>query len=197
MPNLDLKKLNRAELLELLLAETKENRRLRELLEEAQAKLEERRLVIDEVGDLANAVVKINGLMEAAQQSAAQYLENIKIMEKETKDRCKAILEEAKKEAALIRDGELPKECFIQEETVLPEEIEETIQAEKIIEKATAFTELLTIDDVLTEDLVEETCDNFSEYSDGFVETEMKKVESSIPKEEELLSMIDTLFGNI
>ena len=105
--------------------------------------------------------------------------------------------EEAKKEAALIRDGELPKECFIQEETVLPEEIEETIQAEKIIEKATAFTELLTIDDVLTEDLVEETCDNFSEYSDGFVETEMKKVESSIPKEEELLSMIDTLFGNI
>lgn len=105
MNNLDLKKLSRAELLELLLVQTRENEKLRELLNKAQDKLNERRIRMDEVGDLANAVLVVNGVIEAAQLSASQYLENIRIMERETKAECEKIIEEARIEAEKIRRG--------------------------------------------------------------------------------------------
>ena len=92
MVNKELKKLRRSELLELLLLQTKEMERLKEQLAKAEAELTERRLKVEAIGNLADAVIEINGVMAAAQAAADQYLENIKLME----DLARIRLEQAK-----------------------------------------------------------------------------------------------------
>lgn len=105
MTEKELKKLNRAELLELLLVQTKEAERLRKQLDKAEAALADRYLQIQSAGTLANAVVQINGVMEAAQAAAQQYLDNIVRMEEETKHRCEEMIAEARAEAERIYRG--------------------------------------------------------------------------------------------
>lgn len=105
MTEKELKKLNRAELLELLLVQTKEAERLRKKLEKAEAALADRYLQIQSAGTLAQAVVQINGVMEAAQAAAQQYLDNIVKMEEETRLRCEKMLADAGAQAERIRRG--------------------------------------------------------------------------------------------
>lgn len=102
-----LKKLSRAELLELLLTQTREVEHLRQKLEKAEALLVDRHIRVLEAGDLAQAVLSVNGVMEAAQAAAQQYLDNMAYMEKETKLRCDQMLEDARKEATRIRENAL------------------------------------------------------------------------------------------
>ena len=92
MTDKELKRLSRAELLELLLLQTREVERLRAELDTAQRQLEDRRLRMTRAGTLAQAMVDINGVMEAAQKAADQYLENIAAMEAETRSRYEQIL---------------------------------------------------------------------------------------------------------
>lgn len=95
MTDRELKRLSRAELLELLLQQTREVERLQIKLEKAEAALRDRRIQIEKAGDLANAALQINGVMEAAQAAAAQYLKNIAAMEAETRSRCEQMLRDA------------------------------------------------------------------------------------------------------
>lgn len=104
MTGKELKKLSRAELLELLLEQTKEVERLREELQRAKRLLRNRRIRIQEAGDLAHAVLDINGVMESAQAAAQQYLDNIADMEERTRIRCEQMIEEAQQEAQRICD---------------------------------------------------------------------------------------------
>lgn len=104
MTEKELKKLSRAELLELLLAQTREVEHLRTKLEKAETLLADRHIQVLEAGDLAHAVLEINGVMEAAQAAAQQYLDNVKLMEKQTRAQCDQMLEEARTEAARIRE---------------------------------------------------------------------------------------------
>ena len=90
MLNKELKKLSRAELLELLLLQTKENERLQAKLDEALQQLTDRRLRMEQCGDLAQAALAVNGVMEAAQAAARQYLDNIRAMEEEARQRLAA-----------------------------------------------------------------------------------------------------------
>lgn len=103
MTEKELKKLSRAELLELLLIQTKEVERLREELAEAEKRLEERRLRIDNAGNLAYAVLEINDVMKAAQAAADQYLENIIAMEAETRQKCEQMLQAAAQESSKLQ----------------------------------------------------------------------------------------------
>lgn len=73
----ELKKLKRSELLEMLLARTEEVERLRAELDEAQKKLDDRAIVLENSGSIAEAALKLNGVFEAAEKAAKQYLENI------------------------------------------------------------------------------------------------------------------------
>lgn len=73
-----LKKLSRQDLLEMLIAEEKRIEALEKELEEARAELEDRRIQIENSGSIAEAALKLNGIFEAAQAAADQYLENIK-----------------------------------------------------------------------------------------------------------------------
>lgn len=78
MTDRELRRLSRAELLELLLAQTEENRKLKNQLRAAQEALSDRRIAIDQAGTMAEAAMKLNGVFEAADQAARQYLENIR-----------------------------------------------------------------------------------------------------------------------
>ena len=78
MTDKELRKLKRVELLEMLIEQSKENEELKRQLEEAKEKLESRDIMLRQSGSIAEAALKLNGVFEAAQKAAEQYLENVK-----------------------------------------------------------------------------------------------------------------------
>ena len=76
-----LRKLNKLQLLELLAQQERELQSLRQQLVEEEAALEERQIRIEEAGSIAEAALKLNGIFEAAQQAADQYLSSIRYLE--------------------------------------------------------------------------------------------------------------------
>ena len=121
MTDKELKRLSRAELLEMLIAQSKRADELQEKLEKAEAELNSRQLKVDEAGSIAEASLRLNGVFEAAQAASTQYLENIRMLKDrqeeicakreveskaeadrlltETKDACEKMLEKAKAES--------------------------------------------------------------------------------------------------
>ena len=79
MTDKELKKLSRAELLEMLLEQTRRVEQLKKELEEKNAMLEEKKLMIEDAGNLAQAALALNKVFEAAQAAADQYLYNVKL----------------------------------------------------------------------------------------------------------------------
>ncbi|MCD7856134.1 MAG: DNA repair protein [Clostridiales bacterium] len=73
-----LKKLKRQELLELLLEQTKRAEALEEELKQKNAELENKKIIIEKSGSVAEAALRLNGVFEAAEKAAEQYLQNIK-----------------------------------------------------------------------------------------------------------------------
>ncbi len=78
MTDKQLRKLSRRELLEMLILQTRKVEQLEKQLEETNRKLHDRMIVIENSGSLADAVMQLNGVFEAAQNAAQQYLENIR-----------------------------------------------------------------------------------------------------------------------
>ena len=78
MTEKELMKLKRLELLEIMLAQSKEIDSLREQLAEANARLEDRNIAIEESGSIAEASLRLTKVFEEAQKAADLYLENIK-----------------------------------------------------------------------------------------------------------------------
>jgi len=79
----ELKKLSRRELLEILIIQTKRVERLEAQLAEAQKIIEDRRILVERIGNLAEASLAINGVFEAAQKAAEQFLDNVEIIAKD------------------------------------------------------------------------------------------------------------------
>ena len=73
----ELKKLKRSELLEMLLARTEEVERLRAELDEANEKLADRAIRLENVGSIAEAALKLNDVFAAADAAVEQYLKNV------------------------------------------------------------------------------------------------------------------------
>lgn len=64
--------------MELLIKQCEENDRLKQELEAMRKELEDRRISLEQTGSIAEASLQINGVFEAAQKAADQYLENIR-----------------------------------------------------------------------------------------------------------------------
>ncbi len=77
MADRELKRLSRRELLEMLLAQSRENDALRQRIEELKIRLQERENELEEAGSLAEAVLRMNGVFAAAEAAAEQYVENV------------------------------------------------------------------------------------------------------------------------
>lgn len=109
MTKKELEKLNRHDLIEMLLEVTRENEQLRKSLADAQKQLKDRAIIVGESGNLAEAALRLNGIFEAAQAAADQYLENVKLredeqrliciqMEQEAQEKCEQMMQSAKRQ---------------------------------------------------------------------------------------------------
>jgi len=88
MTDRELKHMGRQGLIELLCQLKKENNALKERNWVLQEKLEEKSVKIADAGTLAEAMVSVNGVMEAAQKAADRYLEEIARKYSETEKEC-------------------------------------------------------------------------------------------------------------
>lgn len=83
MTDKELRRLSRAELLEMLLMLKEENENLKMQLKQAEAQLQNRRIMIKEAGSIAEAALQLNDVFAAADRAVQQYLENVRCMAEE------------------------------------------------------------------------------------------------------------------
>ena len=95
MVDKDLRKLNRAELLEMLIVQSEQVETLQKRIEELESQLESRKIALNRAGSIAEASLQINGVFEAAQAAADLYLENVKNSE----DNCDRLIEETQQKS--------------------------------------------------------------------------------------------------
>lgn len=78
----NIRKMNRKELLELLMIQSKKIDGLEEELDKVNKLLDSKKIILKEAGSIADASLKLNKVFEVAQQAADQYLDNIKRISK-------------------------------------------------------------------------------------------------------------------
>ena len=111
MTEKELRRLSRADLLEMLIAQSEELRDVKERLKSAEAILASRVIEINTAGSIAEASLRLNGVFEAAQAACEQYMENIRLlnvrsqlvcrqMEKESREQADRLLEETRRKCA-------------------------------------------------------------------------------------------------
>ena len=111
MTEKELRKLNRYQLLEMLIIQTERANELEKKLEQAQEKLDSREVQMTVMGSIAEASLQLSGVFEAAQNAADTYLEAVKeraaAMEEDARRQAEAVLEEARQQARqILRDAE-------------------------------------------------------------------------------------------
>lgn len=91
----ELRKISRKELLELLLEQANRIVDLEKELADAKAKLEDKRIMLNEAGNLAEASLKITDLFQKTMETCKIYSDNIEELnsriEKEVRDKYEAI----------------------------------------------------------------------------------------------------------
>lgn len=87
MNDKELQRLKRGELLEILLDQSRENENLKmqiegqkREIEELKGKLSDRKIQLDKAGTIAEASFQLNGVFDAAEKAAQQYLDNLKLL---------------------------------------------------------------------------------------------------------------------
>ena len=105
MTDRELKKLSRSELLDMLIYQAEENKKLREELENSRLELLKREIAIEKSGSLAEASVYMSGLFDSADRAAKIYLENIEQRKKETDEICNKKIAEAENRVQTIISG--------------------------------------------------------------------------------------------
>lgn len=119
MSSRDLRRLSRTELLEMLIAQTKETDKLKAQLREAEQKLEDKTLTVEKAGSIAQAAMQVNGVFEAAQRAADQYLENVctrgqhfplRELEPQYTDRAERLLADTQARCAMM-ERETARKC--------------------------------------------------------------------------------------
>lgn len=114
MTEKELRRLSRAELLEMLIRQVRETEELQEQLNTVNALLQDREIKINRAGSIAEAALKLNGVFSAAQDAAAQYLENIQRFSAQQKEICARIEADAREKAeAMLRTTE--EQCAARE----------------------------------------------------------------------------------
>jgi hypothetical protein len=77
MTDKELRKLSRLELIEMLLEQSRHVAVLKEQLAEAEEKLKNREILLNEAGNIAEAALRLNHIFEDAQAASEQYLQGI------------------------------------------------------------------------------------------------------------------------
>ena len=99
MTEKELRRLRRAELLELLVEEGRVVERLQKEVTELRAEAEQRRIIIDKAGSIAEASLSLTKIFDEAQEASKLYLENIE-RRSEEQDRINAARDEESRKKA-------------------------------------------------------------------------------------------------
>lgn len=145
MTDNELRKLSRGELLKMLIAQAEENKSLRERLEKAEAQLADRQIKIEQAGSLAEASLALNGVFQAADDAARQYLENIEALSRQQDEISRGIQEEAERKAMLLlKEAEGYKKRVKEEADAYWMQIQ--MKVEELLRDHEALRDLLTPD---------------------------------------------------
>lgn len=106
----ELRKLNRAELLEMMVAQGEELQACKEKLAAAEAALQNRSIALDNAGSIAEASLVLNGVFEAAQAACQQYSDNIRQLSERQEEVCRQMEEESRRRAA-AHQAEVEQRC--------------------------------------------------------------------------------------
>lgn len=99
MTEKELRRLSRADLLEMLIAQSEELREVKERLAAAETALASRIIEINNAGSIAEASLHLNGVFEAAQAACAQYTESIRSLNKRTELICRQMEKDSRRQA--------------------------------------------------------------------------------------------------
>ena len=99
MTEKELRRLSRADLLEMLIAQSEELREVKERLAAAETALASRIIEINNAGSIAEASLQLNGVFEAAQAACAQYTESIRSLNKRTELICRQMEKDSRRQA--------------------------------------------------------------------------------------------------
>ena len=107
MTEKELKKLNRYQLLELLIIQTERADKLQTSLEEAERRLNEQEINISTLGSIAEASLHLKGVFQTAQNAADMYINAAKNraaeIEEEVYKKSAAIITQALEETSRIK----------------------------------------------------------------------------------------------
>jgi hypothetical protein len=102
MTDKEFKRLSRSQLIDIIYQLQLKQHELTADNEKLLKALSDKRLRVSKAGNIAEAALEIHNVMQAAQDAAAHYLEEIRIMRNETEEKCRRLLEKAQKDAADI-----------------------------------------------------------------------------------------------
>ena len=123
MTDKEIQKLRRKDLLQIMVGQSKENDGLKLQIEELKKEIEilkdklaDKAIKVDKAGTLAEASIQLNGVFEAAEKAAKQYLDNLQDLyerekvncekkEEETKIRCAAMLQSTEERCRFMKEN--------------------------------------------------------------------------------------------
>lgn len=127
----ELRKLRRADLLEMLMTQMKENESLKQQMEDLVDRLNSRNILLSNAGSIAEAAVRVNGVFQAAQEAGDQYLENLERLEKEKQEEYRQMMEKSETECRELREKtELECRQICQEAEFRCQQMKEETEAE-------------------------------------------------------------------
>ena len=102
MTDKEFKRLSRHQLIEIIYQFQLQVDKLTEQNQELERELADKRLRLENAGNIANAALEINDCFRSAQNAAEQYLNEIQTIRDETERERQSILSQAQAEAAAI-----------------------------------------------------------------------------------------------
>lgn len=102
MTDKEFKKLSRSQLIDIIYQFQLKQEELIAENEQLKKELENKRLRMAQAGNIAEAALAVNNVMQHAQNAAQQYLDEIRAMHSELEEECNAIRRKAAEEAAEI-----------------------------------------------------------------------------------------------
>lgn len=111
MTDRELRKLSRSDLLEMLVDLSEEHNLVKQQLKAAEEKLNNRQIMIDNAGSIAEASLQLNGVFEAAEAASEQYMESLRSLSQRQDEICRRIEWECR-EQAKRRLEEVERRCM-------------------------------------------------------------------------------------
>ena len=113
MTDKEFKRLSRAQLIDIIYQLQLLNDKVNEEKQELERELADKRLRLNNAGNIAEAALEINNCFSSAQNAAEQYLNEIKTIREETEAERQRILAEAKAKAqAIIEDAKNTRDDY-------------------------------------------------------------------------------------